>query len=432
MSEAVRSVLPSKVTPSDQAKEELTRSKAGLMLEYPFMGFLVMSCEFHFSEDIPTLCATTLNDKNQVFINENCFMNILTNDSERCFAIAHELCHIFFSHIDQCFNNNYNPQLWNIATDYFINGHLEDMKSNYLVLPNWVLLRQDMKGKDSHTIYHELLQENNNDVKKAIENNGGQVFEETLDNGQHPGQSRGNGNNGVPLDRVSVHKESDVTKTENAQTITAAAEQTDPEKNMGNGSGGLLRELYDFVTPKIHWSEELRDFVVETCKEDYTYSRPSRRSQGSVVFPSMDGDKIRVVFGIDTSGSMSDSELKDALTELKGVIDSYEGWEVTLLSCDTTPHVIGHYSSEEGDDFTSVDKGLVGGGGTDMTPMVEYANDEMEEQPNVAIIVTDGYIPTEPYDEAISDDVPVLTVVTEQGNDSLENELENTKVIKMN
>ena len=431
MSEPVRSVLPAKCEPSYNAKEELTRSKAGLMLEYPFLGFLLMSCEFHWSEDVPTLCATTINDRNQIFIGEDCFMNTLATDSERCFAIAHELCHIFFNHIDQCFTHNYNPQLWNIATDYFINGHLEDMKSNYLVLPDWVLLRQDMKGKDSHTIYHELLEENNNDVNKAIENNGGQVFEDTLDKGQHPGKSRGNGHNGVPLDLVSVHKESEQTKTDNAQTVTAAAEQS-AEKEMGSGAGGLLRELYDFVTPKIHWSEELRDFVVETCKEDYTYSRPSRRSQGNVVFPSMDGDKIRVLFGIDTSGSMSSKELSDALTELKGVIDSYEGWEVTLISCDTSAHVIGHYSSEDGDDFTDVDKGLVGGGGTELSSMIEYGNEEMEEQPNVTIIVTDGYIPAEPYENAISDDVPVLTVITEEGNTELQNELEQTKVIQMN
>lgn len=420
MSEAVRSVLPKKSEPSAEGRDLLTRARAGLLIEYPFLGFLLMATEFEWTEDIPTLCATTMGDRNRVFINEECFGTQLKDDSERAFAIAHELCHIFFDHIDQCYNHNYNPKLWNIATDYFINGHLHNMKSKYMTLPTWVLYREDMLGKDSHTIYHELLEENNNDPEQAISNNGGGVA----------GDTSNDQGNGVPLDDVSVHKTSETHKTDNNQTVTAAVEAANKdEKSMGQGAGGLVREFAEFVTPKVHWSEELRDFVVETCKEDYTYSRPSRRSTPDIIFPSMDGEKIRICFGVDTSGSMSNDELRDAVSELKAIIDTYESWEVDLISCDTGAHVMGQYSSEEGDDISTIDLNLIGGGGTDMFPIVRYANEEMEDPPNVCIIVTDGFIPEDSLDNEI-DEVPVLTIVTEQGNKDLN--LENSRIIHMN
>lgn len=429
----IKAVLPKTCEVGTYTQEQLTRAKTRLMVQYPFLGFLLLSCDFLFTEEIPTLAATTLHSKNRVFINEHCFINILENDNERSFALAHEMCHIFFEHIDQGLDYNYNPELWNISTDYFINGHLHRMKSKYMTLPTWVLYRDDLLDKDSHTIYHQLLDENDGDVNRAIQNNGGTGLDE-IEAGASisdiGGNGKGAGNkNGIPIDRVARHKTEETHKADNKQTVVAAVESPEAQKEIGDTSGSLLRELNDFVTPIIPWTEELRDFVIETCKEDYTYSKVSRRSSETIVFPGMDGQRIRLVFGVDTSGSMSNEELRSALTELQGIIDAYEGWEVHLISCDTNAHLIGEYSSDEGDSFATVNKDLIGGGGTELSPMIRYA-EEMDEQPNVIVIITDGYIPEEPYDNAVDPEVPVLTVVTKNGNESLH--LENSRIIYMN
>jgi predicted metal-dependent peptidase len=114
------------------------------------------------------------------------------------------------------------------------------------------------------------------------------------------------------------------------------------------------------------------------------------------------------------------------MSELHSICEEFDNWCVDLVSCDTHAHSIGEYFSEEGDDFTTIDKGLIGGGGTDMSPIVEYANEKDENIPAVCVIITDGYIPkVENVDE-----IPVILITTTAGDDNLEDE--DCVVISMN
>jgi len=391
---------------SDRAKQALVTAKIEIIRAYPFLGMLIMGTEYQFTDDIPTMAATTKGPNgNLVLVNEKFLLESLPNKAQRAFVIAHEILHIFLEHISRLTDNNYHGKLWNIATDFCINSYLVELNSKKLEMPSMGLYDKKYKDMSADQIYQVLLEENNNDPEEAASGFGG----------GDPSNESGAGQR--PFDEISKEEVSEDAKIGNRQKVAASLSETSDEslKNMGSGAAGLVRVFRDLIESKIPWAQVLREYIVESAKSRYTYNRPSRRSSGNVIFPSMTGEHVNLVFGVDTSGSMSEKDLSDAMSELKAVTEEFDSWAITFLSCDTEANEIGSYASEEGDEFITIDKGLIGGGGTDMNPMVEFAN-EMETPPNAIIIITDGYIP----EVDTVEDVPVILVVTRDGADDLE------------
>lgn len=412
--------------PTEISKQNLVTARIDLVRIFPFFGFLIMSTEYHFTKACSTMMATTVGG-NKIYVREE-FLNEM-NRKERAFVIAHEMLHIFLEHIGRQTDNAYNGKLWNIATDFCINSYLIELNESRISMPKIGLYDKKYKSMGADEIYHKLLEENDNDVNKACEQFGHGEPQQLDENGK-PVEGDGSQGQQRPFDEVGKEPMTDAQKTENHQKISASLAQTDTEslKQMGSGYADLIRELEGLVSSVIPWQTLLRDFLTTTSKNRYTYDRISRKSyHGGIVFPTMTGENIELVFGVDTSGSMSSNDLNEALSELHAIVEeACDTWKLDLLSCDTHAHLIGEYDSEDGDDFTSIDKSLVGGGGTDMAPMVEYAN-EREDVPSVCIIVTDGYIPEIPNAE----DVPVLLIITTAGNQELTMDDENITIIQM-
>ena len=406
--------LPSTIdNASEQSKSNLVTTRVDLVRIFPFFGFLIMSTDYFFTEDLPTMAATTVGG-NKIYVNEG-FLNGMDR-KERAFVIAHEMLHIFLEHIGRQTDHNYHPELWNVATDFCINSYITELKEKRVCMPKMGLYDEKYKSMSADQIYQLLLKENDNDPDKAAAKCGGKG--EPNKDGKQPFDN---------LERIPM---SEAQRTENRQKIASSLGQVGIEKlkSMGSGYSDLIRQFEDLLDSKIPWQTVLREFITQTSKNRYTYNRPSRKSYHSgIIFPTMTGDNIELVFGVDTSGSMSNTDLAEALTELHSICEEFDNWNVDLISCDTNAHLIGEYNSEEGDDFGSIDTGLVGGGGTDMQPLLEYAN-EREDIPAVCIIITDGYIPEETLDEE-HDEVPCIVIVTSSGNQDLK--LNNCEVLFM-
>lgn len=406
-----------------ELKKRVSSAKINLVRSLPFMGFLVLSTEYHYTNEIPTMAATTHGGRNRVFIGTKWTSELKIK--EIAFVIAHEIMHIFFQHLGRQTQHGYNPQVWNIATDFCINTSLvesaDDIRSLdkkvLFQMPKIGLIDKKYSGMSADAIYHELMKDAKNNPDKIVAQFG------TPMDGEGQGGSDGEGSSGMrPFDELQTQQVSDADAAKLQQQLSASLAQDndlDSHKNRGSGVANLIRQFEDLLEHKIPWQTLLRDFITESSKNRYTYNRPSRKSYSSeIVFPTMTGNTINLVFGVDTSGSMSAKDLAEALSELQGICEEFDDWIVNLISCDTQAHHIGEYNSEEGDDFSTIDKSLVGGGGTQMHPMIEFAND-MEEAPAVCIIITDGYVDPNEMDEAV-DDIPVLVLVTEDGNQDLE------------
>jgi predicted metal-dependent peptidase len=160
----------------------------------------------------------------------------------------------------------------------------------------------------------------------------------------------------------------------------------------GTAPAGWQRWAEKVVHPPQPWRELLGNAVRSAVSapgvgEDYVYNRPSRRSSSlpGVVLPSLRRRPPRVTVVIDTSGSVSDSELGTALLEVAAISRAVGGRRdlVRVVSCDAAAHVTGEICESEGII-------LLGGGGTDLRRGFEKA---LVTRPDVIVVLTDGQTP---------------------------------------
>ena len=90
--------------------------------------------------------------------------------------------------------------------------------------------------------------------------------------------------------------------------------------------------------------------------------------------------KQHVLLAIDTSGSVSDEEVKEFMNEMYHIHKS--GTEVTVIQCDTTIRSIEPYKGD-------LKINIHGRGGTSFDPVLEYLNENIKKYSSL-IYFTDG------------------------------------------
>ena len=168
---------------------------------------------------------------------------------------------------------------------------------------------------------------------------------------------------------------------------------------LGDGSApeGMRRWAEAWRRPAVDWRTELAAELrhgVTTLRGavDYSYSRPSRRAaalrdqgHGSVVLPSMRDPLVEIAVVCDTSASVSDVLLGQALAEIDAMLHSVGVGRVQVLACDHAIQASCQVRRVE-------DLVLFGGGGTDMGVGLDAAI-ERRPRPNVIVVLTDGFTP---------------------------------------
>jgi predicted metal-dependent peptidase len=150
--------------------------------------------------------------------------------------------------------------------------------------------------------------------------------------------------------------------------IKEAAEQT--LKARGH-LPGEIKELYDRITKleeaKFNWKAYLRQFVNGSIRSTMKPSRKkiNRRLEKEQVPGKKYLRKINLLVGIDTSGSVSNDELKEFMNEIHHIHKN--GADVTIVQCDTKINSIDRFDPK----MNIVIKGR---GGTEFNPVIEYYN----------------------------------------------------------
>lgn len=162
----------------------------------------------------------------------------------------------------------------------------------------------------------------------------------------------------------------------------------------GDAPRGWKRWAEEVFHPPQPWRELLGAAVRSATSgsgagDDYTYSRPSRRSAGvpGAVLPSLRRRPPRVSVVIDTSGSVSDAELGSALLEVTAISRAVGGRRdlVTVVPCDASARIAHPLCRAEG-------IVLLGGGGTDLRTGFATAL-RSAPRPDVIVVLTDGQTP---------------------------------------
>lgn len=155
-----------------------------------------------------------------------------------------------------------------------------------------------------------------------------------------------------------------------------------------------LRWASAILEPVVPWQQVLTAAVRRAAgwangQTDYTYTRPSRRQFAvrGVVLPATRRPLPSVAVVIDTSGSVDDGMLGQALGEVDGAIAGLgvPGEQVTVLACDAAVAAVATVRR-------AADARLGGGGGTDMRVGIDTAS-RLRPRPDVLVVLTDGFTP---------------------------------------
>jgi predicted metal-dependent peptidase len=162
----------------------------------------------------------------------------------------------------------------------------------------------------------------------------------------------------------------------------------------GTAPGDSLRWASAILEPVVPWQQVLAAAVRRAAgwangQTDYTYTRPSRRQSAvrGVILPATRRPLPTVAVVVDTSGSVDDGMLGQALGEVDGAIAALgvPGAQMTVLACDAAVASVVKVGR-------AADARLGGGGGTDMRVGIDAAS-TLRPRPDVLVVLTDGYTP---------------------------------------
>lgn len=184
--------------------------------------------------------------------------------------------------------------------------------------------------------------------------------------------------------------EAELIRRQAAQEIIRIAQSG---RDRGEIPGHWRRWAEEKLRPRVDWRRELAAAIRHALADvagaaDYSYRRPSRRqgAYGPVVIPALRQPVPEVAVVVDTSGSMSDRQLSQALAEVAGVLQAAgQRQGVTVLAVDAAVQAARRV-------FRPDQVCLAGGGGTDMGVGIDAAL-QLRPRPQVVVVITDGYTP---------------------------------------
>ena len=361
-------------------REKLITARVGLLLRASFFGNLATRLKLVNADE---WCPTAATDGRNFYYNSR-FVDML-KPKEIEFLFGHEVLHCVYDHFGR--RGDRDPQLFNIANDYCVNGDLKKHRVGEFITTVPCLYDSKYEGMSSEEIY-DILYENAEkiDIGSLID----KMLDEHLDGDGQDGSGGDEGEdgkkNGKGRPRLSAEEKQKI-KDEIKEAVLAAASASD---GAGNLPAGVKRIIEDMTAPKMNWRELLRMQLESTIKSDYTWMRNSRRGwHMDAVMPGMKLDPmIDIAISIDASGSMSDKMLKDFLAEVAGIMEQFPNYRIHVLSFDTQVYNPQQFNSENLDDITGYE--IMGGGGTDFDCVFQYFK-ENEIEPKRHIMFTDGY-----------------------------------------
>jgi len=359
------------------ARERLITARIGLLLKHAFFGNLATRLQLINADDWLTTAAT---DGLKLYYNSRFIMMLKPKEVE--FLVAHEVMHVVYDHIGRRIDRD--PEIWNIANDYTVNADLKKHKVGEFITTVPCLYEKKYEGWTSEDIYEDLMK---NVQYINIDDLLDQMLDDHLD-GEGDDSEDGDGNEdrkGKGRPKMS-ESEREAMRQEVKQAILNAAQQAEA----GSMPAGVERLIKQMTDPVMPWRELIQTNLTSAIKSDYTWMRPSRRSwHMDAIMPGMNpGEEIDVDIYIDMSGSISNKQGMQFLSEVAGMMDAFDGYNLRVTSFDTKCYNTQEFSNENMERIEEYE--LHGGGGTDFDCIFDDLK-EAGRVPNRLIVFTDGY-----------------------------------------
>jgi len=162
-------------------------------------------------------------------------------------------------------------------------------------------------------------------------------------------------------------------------------------KQIGQTPAGFGREFDVYQKGFINWRHVLSRIVASASPKEYNWEQPDKRLiPFDIYIPHVVGEQVKVLFSIDTSGSISKDELSKYITEIISLSRSFDDVEMRILTHDVDVH--DDYFVGNGSIAKIKNIALHGGGGTSHFPLYEYIKEKKYNKGNNLLVsMTDGF-----------------------------------------
>ena len=395
--------------------QSLSKTSKDLMLKEPYYGFfLIMLNKLWDKKRVPTAGVSKNGINYQLTINDD-FWEGLT-ELQRLGLLKHELLHIAFGHLTTFFKFS-DKRLANVAMDMEINQYIDsswlpggeytkeefdEIKENIkleiaaarerdapieelraisnklpargILIGDYSDMNLDMRAGCRY--YYDKLKEAQ-DKKNQDGTCGDEAMDSLLDdieNGQVPDHSTWEDFKDLP------EAEQKLIEKQLQKLLSDAKEQTEKKRGTIPGEIEGLIVVEEIKPPKFDWRGYLRRF---TGISTHVFTKKIRRKENRR-FDANPGLKIKMkqhmLLAIDTSGSVSDSELIEFMGEIQHIYKA--GVEITIIQCDTQIKSIEPYKGKN-------EIEVKGRGGTEFDPVLEYYNANTKKYTSL-VYFTDG------------------------------------------
>jgi len=354
-------------------QQSLSKIGKELMLKEPYYGFFLIALNKVWGQKVPTAGVSKNGINYQLAINSEFWESL--SDNHRLGLLKHELLHIAFGHLTTFFKFS-DRRLANVAMDMEINQYInkEYLPEGGIDIDNYEDLNLDRKAGCRY--YYDKLKQLQ-DEKKQNGTCGNAPMDDLLDAIE----------NGETDDHSTWEEFEDMTEAEKKliekqlqKVLSDAKEQTIKKRGTVPGEIEGVIIIEEIVKPKFNWRGYIRRFTGVSTK---VFTKKIRRKENRR-FEANPGLKVKMrqhmLLAIDTSGSVSDAELQEFMSEIYHIYKC--GVDITVIQCDTSIRSIEPYKGK-------FEMAVQGRGGTEFDPVLEYFNANLKKYTSL-VYFTDG------------------------------------------
>lgn len=364
----------------DPIIDKLTTARVGLLLKAPFFGNMATRMQLIDASD---WCPTAATNGRNFYYNKKFVEKLSVKKLE--FLFGHEICHCVFDHFGRV--GSRDRQLSNIAQDFAVNQILVDERIGEKITEVKICYDPKYRGMAWEEIYDELWDKAEKIPMDQLMKQLGDLLDEHInEDGQGGGKGDKEGDkegSGKPtLTKEEAQRIRDEIKEAMVQSASAAG--------AGKVPAGIQRLIKDMTEPKISWRQLIRQEIQSIIRNDYSFTRPNRKSMHSgAILPGMRQDTtIDVAIAVDMSGSIGTEDASTFLSEVKGIMDQYEDFSIHLWCFDT--EIYNYVKITQDNSHELLEYEPQGGGGTDFDINFQFMLDQGVEAKKF-IMFTDGY-----------------------------------------
>jgi len=366
--------------------EKIKAARITLLRQYPFWGSMAMKLRpIQLSEEeakkVMSQPTMGVDEYGNMPYNVD-FVKRLTIDN-LVFVLAHETMHLALEHLPRKGSRGQEP--WNLSADEAINLLLKEEIS----APKFALQHEKFKDKSAEEIYDIIIRMTKGQAQNQGLRNKDGSWKKSMDSHVYTpkgNSGKGKGGSGAGGNKPSPFFKSGMKKLNAHKMVKDAAVFA---KSQGHMPAGMERLFQGLLEPKMNWKELLRKYFMASIPQDWTYTRPSKKSiSAGFYMPSIIKKEISIIIGVDTSGSISEAEYAQFLSEIYFMCKSVENLRATVITCDAA---IGDVMEIDNSFDPTFMKGR-GYGGTSCRPVFKWIEKEKNNDIKLLVYLTDGYI----------------------------------------